>query len=82
MNKTKVAFYLNMCLKGGVEKSLLTYLNALDQNKLDIDLIVATYMGEHELSKKDIPSHIRIIYLIKSPLLNKILQKKLILKYC
>jgi glycosyltransferase involved in cell wall biosynthesis len=77
MNKIKIAFYLNMYLKGGVEKSLITYLNALDPNKFEIDFIIANYMGDYELSKQDIPSHINIIYLIKSSILNKINKRKI-----
>jgi glycosyltransferase involved in cell wall biosynthesis len=77
-NKIKIAFYLNMYLKGGVEKSLIIYLNGLDPNRFEISLIINHYMANYELSKIDIPKYINIIYINKYLVLNKVIVKRLV----
>ena len=76
MAKFKIAFYLNMYLAGGVEKSLIGYLNALNHDMFDIDLIIANYMAEYELSKVNIPKYVNIIYLNNFIMLNQIMIKR------
>jgi len=40
MKRQQVVFYLNMFLSGGIETSLLEYLNNLEDKELDITLLI------------------------------------------
>lgn len=55
----KIAFVIESLHHGGAEKSLVTLLNLLNYNDLQIDLILFKKGGEFE---KFIPKHVNVIY--------------------
>lgn len=66
MTKKRVAFYLNMFLIGGIETSLLEYLNNLDETKFDVTLVIGLKMFNCEAFHSRLKPHIKIKYVIDS----------------
>lgn len=69
MTKKPVGFYLNMFLVGGIETSLLEYLNNLDATAFDITLIIGIKMYDGEAFHSRLKQHIKIKYVIDSKFL-------------
>ncbi len=61
----KVAFYLRLFLTGGTETSLIRYIKALDKNIFDITLIIGINMKDYELFINQIPSHVKVKYVLQ-----------------
>ncbi|MDD3265893.1 MAG: glycosyltransferase [Burkholderiales bacterium] len=83
MKKIKVNFHITTLFFGGIEKTLLTYLNNIDRNRFIITLTIARYMGSQlETLVPELPHDVKINYIIKSRLLNNLrIKKKLGITY-
>ena len=62
--KKKVAFYLKRFLSGGIESTLVQYLNHIDMNLYEVSLIVGFETLPHAALLEQISSHVKIIHVV------------------
>ncbi|GAA6325598.1 glycosyltransferase [Fusobacterium ulcerans] len=77
---TKILFYNGQLFMGGIEKVLISYLNALSNEKeIEINLLIKENNKEKNIFYKDIPSNIKSNFIKKEKMVNlrnKIYEKK------
>jgi len=76
-SRLRLLFHVHNLLAGGIEKVLLELLQALPEEQYEVGLLITHYLGEHEVLKPQIPSHIRVHYLLEAPWLNWAKKKKM-----
>ena len=63
---TKILFYNGQLFMGGIEKVLISYLNALSNEKeIEINLLIKENNKEKNIFYKDIPSNIKSNFIKK-----------------
>ena len=60
----KIKFYVESFLVGGIEKVLLQYLKNIDSINNEVTLIIGYKQDELEKLKSDIPSNIKVEYVL------------------
>lgn len=71
-------FHVNSLLAGGIEKVLIELLSGLDPQKYNIKLSIAHNLGDLELLKKQLPSHVKTSYILNTPILTNTKKKKVL----
>lgn len=74
----KIKFYVESFLVGGIEKVLLQYLKNIDSENNDITLIIGYKQDELERLKSDIPSNIKVEYVLADDMYCTLKKKKAI----
>ncbi|HTN45580.1 MAG TPA: glycosyltransferase [Flavipsychrobacter sp.] len=67
--KRTLLFHVNSLLTGGIERILIEILKGIDPQKYRIKLSIAFNMGEKEVLKDQIPTHVEVHYLLDHPML-------------
>lgn len=63
----KIAFHINTFLVGGIEKTLIQQLSFFRPPQYDVTLVVTYAMGPLEVLRAEIPTYVKVKYLIESP---------------
>ena len=74
----KIKFYVESFLVGGIEKVLLQYLKNIDSENNDITLIIGYKQDELERLRNDIPSNIKVEYVLADDMYCTLKKKKAI----
>lgn len=74
----KIKFYVESFLVGGIEKVLLQYLKNIDSENNDITLIIGYKQDELERLKSDIPSNVKVEYVLADDMYCTLKKKKAI----
>lgn len=74
--KKKICFYIDTFVVGGIEKILLQYLKNIDKEKFETTLLIGIKLDELEKLKSEIPSEIKVEYILKDNLSCKLKKKK------
>lgn len=74
----KIKFYVESFLVGGIEKVLLQYLKNIDRENNDITLIIGYKQDELERLRNDIPSNIKVEYVLADDMYCTLKKKKAI----
>lgn len=74
----KIKFYVESFLVGGIEKVLLQYLKNIDSENNDITLIIGYKQNELERLKSDIPSNVKVEYVLADDMYCTLKKKKAI----
>lgn len=77
MKKKKIDFYCGTFLTGGIETTLIQLLNHLNSDLFEMRLVILFKTPKQELFLSQLPSHIKIIYIVGSDFLNSIRAKRL-----
>lgn len=74
----KIKFYVESFLVGGIEKVLLQYLKNIDSVNNEVSLIIGYKQDELEKLKNDIPSNIKVEYVLSDDVYCTLKKKKAI----
>jgi len=74
----KIKFYVESFLVGGIEKVLLQYLKNIDSINNEVTLIIGYKQDELEKLKSDIPSNIKVEYVLADDMYCALKKKKAI----
>lgn len=74
--RKKVLFSINTFLVGGIEKALLELLKNEELKKYDLTLLIGYKLGEVEKLKEQIPSHVKVKYILDDEIYTKGKRKK------
>ena len=75
--KKNIVFLMSRFLDGGIDTVLVEYLRYLAKdNRYNIILAIATYMGELEVFRNRIPKNVKVIYFNRMKLLTSVPQKR------
>lgn len=74
----KIKFYVESFLVGGIEKVLLQYLKNIDSLNNEITLIIGYKQDELEKLKADIPSNIKVEYVLADDMYCALKKKKVV----
>lgn len=74
----KIKFYVESFLVGGIEKVLLQYLKNIDSLNNEITLIIGYKQDELEKLKSDIPSNIKVEYVLADDMYCALKKKKVV----
>ena len=76
-DKKNIVFLMSRFLDGGIDTVLVEYLRYLAKdNRYNIILAIATYMGELEVFRNRIPKNVKVIYFNRMKLLTSVPQKR------
>lgn len=75
--KTNLLILISRFLDGGIDTVMIEYLRAFDPKKFKITLAIGIKMDELEVFYDRIPSHVQVVYLVKSPFLSSFRKKKI-----
>ena len=76
-DKKNIVFLMSRFLDGGIDTVLVEYLRYLAKdNRYNIILAIATYMGELEVFRNRIPKNVNVIYFNRMKLLTSVPQKR------
>ena len=76
-DKKNIVFLMSRFLDGGIVTVLVEYLRYLAKdNRYNIILAIATYMGELEVFRNRIPKNVKVIYFNRMKLLTSVPQKR------
>lgn len=81
INKPSILFMIPSLVGGGAERSLLNLLNALDESRIKVTVVVVSYVG---IYKDKLPDYVKVVPLFKSNFLVRVfsfLQKKVGFKF-
>lgn len=72
----KICFYINTFVVGGIEKVLIEILKNIDKKKFDVTLLIGLKLDELEKLKSELPSDIKVEYILKDNFFCKNKKKK------
>ncbi len=75
--KTRLLLLISRFLDGGIDTVLLEYLRNLSPDKFSITLAIGIKLNELEVFIHQIPPHIKLVYLVDSPILTSLLKRKI-----
>lgn len=76
--KTRVVFFINTFLLGGIEKVLIEYLKNINKEKFEVSLLIGLNMGDAQVLINQLPSDVAYSYLVNSTLINHYKIKKIL----